>query len=241
MIHLLIINPNSTPSITTGLEEALSPIAPQGVKLSYYTAPSHAPPSINDYTTACLTAVHCFEDLEKKGALKEDSEYDGFLVCCFSDHPLQHMIREHLGPLTTKPVAGIFEAAITHALIMHKKFGILSTGFGAKPLLTKGVSSFMGANGSERWVGCVTTGLGVVELREGDQVKVEKCMKEGAAKLAAMGADCILMGCAGMAGMEPLVQAGVRDAGLGEVRVMDGGKAGVECLVGLVRLHGRKK
>lgn len=48
-----------------------------------------------------------------------------------------------------------------------------------------------------RYAGLVTTGLGVVELREGDRDKVEKNMKEGAGRLAGMGADAVLMGCAG--------------------------------------------
>ena len=55
-------------------------------------------------------------------------------------------------------------------------------------------------------------------------------------KMAAMGADVIILGCAGMAGMEELVKGGVRDAGLGEVKVVDGAKAGVEILAGIARL-----
>lgn len=54
----------------------------------------------------------------------------------------------------------------------------------------------MGGN-SVRYAGLVTTGLGVVELREGDRDKVEKNMKEGAGRLAGMGADAVLLGCAG--------------------------------------------
>jgi len=50
-----------------------------------------------------------------------------------------------------------------------------------------------------------------------------------------LGADVIILGCAGMAGMEGVVKESVREAGLGEVRVVDGAKAGVEVLVGLVR------
>jgi hypothetical protein len=36
--------------------------------------------------------------------------------------------------------------------------------------------------------------------------------------------------------MEELVKGAVRDAGLGEVKVVDGAKAGVEFLAGLARL-----
>lgn len=78
-IKLLIINPNSTRSITAGLEEALNPVCPPGVELTFYTAPAHAPPSINDFVTASLTGVACYEDIVGRNLTKE---FDGFLVCC---------------------------------------------------------------------------------------------------------------------------------------------------------------
>lgn len=77
---LLIINPNSARSITDGLAEALNPMAiGSEVSLTFYAAPPSAPPSINDYTTACLTAVHCFEALRRTEML---DAYDGFMICC---------------------------------------------------------------------------------------------------------------------------------------------------------------
>jgi len=70
-----------------------------------------------------------------------------------SDHPLQHMIREHLGPTSSKPCVGMFESGIAKALMVSRQFGIVSTGEGFKPLLKKGVTTFLGASGSDRFVG----------------------------------------------------------------------------------------
>ncbi|KAL8279484.1 hypothetical protein RQP46_008046 [Phenoliferia psychrophenolica] len=179
-VRLLIINPNSSASITVGLKEALDPFCPPGVELTYYTAPEHAPPSINDFCTASLTAVACYEDIKFKGL---HEVYDGFLVCCFSDHPLQHMLRELLGPSSPRLCIGIFEAGVATALLLSYRFGVISTGTGLKPLMTKGVSSVLGANSSDRWAGVVTTGLGVVELRDGDPKKIKECMKKASAEL----------------------------------------------------------
>lgn len=225
---ILVINPNSSQSITDGLKETL--VAPPEAKLMFYTAPSHAPPSINDIVTANLTATACFQDIVEKQLLEK---HDGFLVCCFSDHPLAHMLRE----VTTKPTIGIFEAAITQALLVGKRFGVVTTGTGYKFNLYNGVRAFMGAS-SERFAGLVTTGLGVVELREGDREKIEKNVKEASGEMASQGADVILLGCAGMAGMELLVEQGAAEAnpGLPPVRVLDGAKAGVEMLSALIRL-----
>lgn len=215
---ILVINPNSSESVTDGLRETLT--APPECTLVFYTAPSHAPPSINDVTTAALTASACWEDIRDRGLL---DQYDAFLVSCctfihlsllphqtslkltvtdliwlvnveskVSDHPLIHILREQ----STKPIIGIFEAAIVTALLTTRRFGILTTGTGFKFLRSQEVHKFMGGN-CARYVGVVTTGLGVVELREGDRDKVEKNMKEGAGRLAGMGADAVLLGCAG--------------------------------------------
>lgn len=78
-VHLLVINPNSSESITKGLQASLEPFTPPGVRLSYFTAPSHAPKAIINAVTAIQTAAFCYEALLESGAL---SKYDGFLVCC---------------------------------------------------------------------------------------------------------------------------------------------------------------
>ncbi|GAA6005371.1 hypothetical protein JCM10207_002956 [Rhodosporidiobolus poonsookiae] len=232
MSRLLVINPNSTASITEGIQAALDPYCPAGVEITYFTAPSHAPTGISDFRTGIQTAYICFDELEKTGAF---DKYDGFLVCCFTDHALQHMIREHLGPTSTKPCVGMFEAGISKALMLSRKFGILSTGFGPKPLLSKGVANFLGGSASERYAGGVTSGIKIEELRQPEErEKVERLMKETAAKVARLGADCIVLGCAGMAGMEGWVLEGVRAEGLPDVRVVDAAVAGLVFLAGMV-------
>ncbi|KAJ7107664.1 Asp/Glu/hydantoin racemase [Mycena crocata] len=223
---ILVINPNSSQSVTDGLEEALR--TPPQTNLAFYTGPPNAPPSINDLTGGTISAAACFADLQEKGLIEK---YDGFLVSCFSDHPLIHMLRE----TTTKPTIGILEAAIAHSLLCGQRFGIVATGTGYRYNRYAEVRAFLGGD-SDKFAGMVPTGLGVVELREGDREHVESKMKAASAELAAMGADVLILGCAGMAGMETLVKAGVKEAGAGPVRVVDGAKAGVEILAALVRL-----
>ncbi|KAF9485251.1 hypothetical protein BDN70DRAFT_871658 [Pholiota conissans] len=225
-ISLLVINPNSSESMTTGLKQVLVP--PPGVTLNFYTAPSHAPPSINDVTTGVLSGAACFADIQEKKLIEQ---YDGFLVCCFSDHPLTHMLRE----TTPKPAMNILEAAISQSLLIGQRFGIITSGFGYKYIHYTEVRNFLGAS-SERFAGLVTCELGVLEFQGGDRRYVEDRVKVAAAKSASQGADVIILGCAGMAGMEELVQRGVTEAGHKPVRVVDGAKAGVQILAGLARL-----
>ncbi|GAA6062337.1 hypothetical protein JCM10212_006587 [Sporobolomyces blumeae] len=230
-MKLLIINPNSTRDITNGIASSLDPHCPPGCTLSYFTAPSHAPPSIRDYRTGIETAAACYDVLVRDGSF---DAFDGFLVCCFSDHPLQHMIREHLAA-SPKPCVGMFESGIAKALMLSRQFGIVSTGESFKPLIQKGVSTFLGAAASDRFVGSAMSGVEVTELRDPAlREQVERKVKDAAAQVARMGADVVVMGCGGMAGMEWLVQGGVREAGLPEVKVIDAALAGLVFLAGMV-------
>ncbi|KAJ6627170.1 hypothetical protein B0H10DRAFT_1941346 [Mycena sp. CBHHK59/15] len=251
---ILVINPNSSISVTEGLEDALKQNTPPETTLGFYTAPENGPPSINDATTGTLSATVCFSDIAEKGLV---DEYDGFLQTKslrtgeVSDHPLIHMLRE----ATTKPTIGILEASIAQSLLCGRRFGIVSTGTGYKYNRHSEVRAFLGGH-SDKFAGLIASGLGVVELREGDRQHIESNMKKASCELAAMGSDVIILGCAGgvnfyscfgfvltsvgMAGMEGVVQEGVKEGGFGFVRVVDGNKAGVEMLAALLRAHSQE-
>lgn len=76
---LLIINPNSSRSITDGLIDALTPLTPLGTKLVFYTAPNTAPSAITDSTTGIQSANSCYNDIITQDLI---NRHDGFLVCC---------------------------------------------------------------------------------------------------------------------------------------------------------------
>lgn len=78
-ISLLIINPNSSKSITDGLNLALTPLTPPGTELTFYTAPNNAPSAISDLTTGIQSANACYDDIITQDLI---SRHDGFLVCC---------------------------------------------------------------------------------------------------------------------------------------------------------------
>lgn len=167
-----------------------------------------------------------------------------------SDHPLTHMLREK----TSKPVIGILESAIVQAMLVGQRFGIVTTGTGYKYIHYTEVRNFLGAT-SERFAGLTAVGLGVVELREGDQQKIVTHMKQGSRQVAEKGADVVILGCAGekfdtcwwkhssiyhvkgMAGMESLIKDGYTEAGYHVPRVVDGTKSGIAILSGLVRIQ----
>lgn len=164
-------------------------------------------------------------------------QYDGFLLCCFSEHPLISTLSTYLVeryPLRNIPVLGMFHAGVAFALLTPEPFGILATGTGDKPNLVLAAANFLGSSSSARFAGVITSGLAITELQDGDQAKVEAGMRETTGKLLDKGAGTIIMGCAGMSGMQGwIIDAAVQKGK--RVRVVDGARAGMEMLVAMIR------
>ncbi|KAG8902680.1 hypothetical protein FRB99_004269 [Tulasnella sp. 403] len=231
-VSILVANPNSSKSITDALEAGIAP--PPGCSLGFYTGPDSAPPSINDSETSLLSETACLPEL-----VALEKSYDAVLIACYSDHPLVKSLK---AACAGKPVIGIFEASVCHALLLGRRFGIVTTGKPWEALLSAAVSSFMGANeGSldapqrwrnDRFAGVQSTGLGVLELHGADPKEISKRIGDAAKRLVEVeGVDVICLGCAGMSGMEEAVKLSVGP----NIHVVDGVKAGLELLVGLAR------
>ncbi|KZT60238.1 hypothetical protein CALCODRAFT_429848 [Calocera cornea HHB12733] len=219
-ICLLVINPNSSASVTHALAAHFEPLTPALTNLTYFTGPTGAPPSIDDTPTSLQSTAACLPALEPLLG-----KHDGFLVACYSAHPLVPELRRR----TRKPVIGIFDSSVTHSLLLADRFGIVTTGPGWEPLLTLAVRDFLGGQ-SERFVGVMTTGLGVLELHAAPREEVNKRMGEAAKELVRRGAGAIALGCAGMVGLGEAIGEAVGR----EVRVVDV-TSGLWELVGLVR------
>lgn len=216
MIRLLVINPNTSDSITRALKRAIGSSIPADVNVTFFT-PSTGVPSINDDETAAISSSACLREIDA-------SNCNGMLVCCFRDHPLIYALRQTFPHVTT---IGMFQAGVASALLHDGPFGIIATGTGAKPNIVKSVADLLGSPTSTRFAGVKTTGLGVVELQEGDQDHVKRQMQETAAFLVDQGATTLIFGCAGMSGMENIMPSGVR--------VIDAARMGVHTLAATLR------
>ncbi|KAI5803111.1 Asp/Glu/hydantoin racemase [Geopyxis carbonaria] len=221
MPSLLIINPNSTVSMTTALSPTITPLLPPGTSATYFTAPPGAPPSINDSATEALSTTVCLPLL-----IPLLQQHDGFLLCCFSAHSLVPALRAR----TRKPVVGILEAAVFQALSLLPDvagtFGIVSTGKQWERMLTEAVEELLG--GGKRLGGVETTGLDADQLEGAEDL--EERMREATKRVVGKGVKVVVLGCAGMVGLEKVVGEA---AGEG-VRVVDGVKAGVGMLCGML-------
>lgn len=172
--------------------------------------------------------------------------HDGFLVACYSHHPLVPLLKEEsIIKGARKPVTGIFEASVGTSLqVIHpdEKFGIVSTGKVWEDILTDATIAFLGtgSEASKRFAGVETTGLNATDLHDAPAEEVHKRMKDAVRRLLRKGkVGAICLGCAGMAGMDEMVrEACVEELGDVDgrrVRIVDGVMAGVAWLEGAIR------
>ncbi|KAK4670671.1 Protein dcg1 [Podospora pseudopauciseta] len=236
---ILILNPNSSASMTNGVEEAIRGInLPLSTEIYTYTAPPASPASINDGDDVQQSADVVLRNLQETGILKE---YDAVLVACYSVHPLVHFIQENWPHLA---VTGIFEASIVTSLSLlpyQDNWGIVTTGKFWEKHLSDGVHHFVGSeNSNSRFAGVETTGLNAGDFHGGvDPVVVRQKLCEATKRLLDRGVQAVVMGCAGMAGLEDIIRS-VATEGRGEeagkkLLVIDGVKAGVGLLEQMVR------
>ncbi|RPA99935.1 hypothetical protein L873DRAFT_840822 [Choiromyces venosus 120613-1] len=226
-MSILIINPNSSVSMTKALEPIVENLNLPSLTYTYFTAPPPSPPSIDDAESSQKSADVCFPVLSEQLA-----SYDAFVIACYSDHPLVSLLQMH----TAKPVVGIFQASVTHALHIlprERKFGIVTTGKVWEGLLTDGLHGFLG--GGERFAGVQSTGLNAGELHSVPEEDLERRMEHATEKLLEGGdVGVVCLGCAGLVGLEGVVRGVAERLGL-QIQVVDGVVAAVVTAGGLIR------
>ena len=150
--------------------------------------------------------------------------FDGILVCCFSDHPLVYELRQNC----VIPVLGIFEAAIEDATSSAGRFGIVTTARSWETILMQSVRDL---HYDQRCAGIRATGLSVLDLAALPRNEVIETIKASIDLLRESGATSIILGCAGMAGMENSIGALLPS----EIRLIDGVRSGLNCLKGSIQ------
>lgn len=205
----------------------------QTIKIDYFTAPD-GPASINNEDDAEESSRHC-----KPHLLPILDRYDGFVVACYSLHPLVEWLQEKTAVSEqSKPVWGIFQASVIaslQAIGVDMKYGIVSTGKVWEKLLTDGVNEIRPIEAKFQLAGVETTGLSAAELHQVSPGEVRGKMKDATKRLVGRGdVGAICMGCAGMAGFDEMVREACVEA-LGKqagekVRIVDGTLAAIDTI-----------
>lgn len=231
-IHILLVNPNSTPSMTTTCINQITPTLPPDVALHPFTAPHPSPTAIESQTDAVLSSAASFRALLPLLQAQEEANQpiSAILVACYSNHPLIRMLLEEF----SLPVIGIMEASLFYARTLGSQIGIVATSGRSAIAHWDSVRRYGVADSC---AGIRAVELGVLELESLPRADVLARMGGVARKLVEEdGADVLTLGCAGMADMKVAVEGAVEGMG---VQVVDGVVAGVHHLVGVVRMRGR--
>ncbi|HEV8033272.1 aspartate/glutamate racemase family protein [Yoonia sp.] len=180
---LIVINPNSSQTVTDGIKRALDPLRIFGTPIRCLTL-SEGPPGIENQRQANLTIAPMLE----LAAAQTDAA--GYVIACFGD-PGLHALRDQ----TALPVAGIQEAAVMTALTLGQRFGVIA-------ILPASIPRHLRAFGAmgvlDRLAGDRALGLGVADLADPDK-SLAAMIATGKRLRDKDGANVLIMGCAGMA------------------------------------------
>lgn len=215
MNALVVINPNSSQTVTDGIDTAIDPLRSFGIPIRCLTL-AEGPPGIESQQQADLTIA----PMLKLAAAQNDAA--GYVIACFGD-PGLHALRDQ----TSLPVVGIQEASVMAALTLGHKFGVIAILPASIPRHLRAFGA-MGVSG--RLAGDRALGLSVADLAD-DGKSLNAMIATGKRLRDEDGADVLIMGCAGMARFRnPLQDA----TGL---PVVDPAQAAVCMALGQIRLN----
>lgn len=188
--RILIINPNTNPAVTGRIAEAAAPLALNGGPEIETISLAQGPFGIE--SQADIEAV----TLPLRNTIAGRADCDAFIIACYSDPGLA-VCREAV----SAPVFGIGECAMLTALSRGNAFGILAMS-GKSRVRQATATRAMGI--SSRWAGSVPLNMSIAAAAE--DKAFEPVLGAGEALLE-KGADVIILGCAGLSGHRPMLEA----------------------------------
>ena len=180
---LIVINPNSSQTVTDAIDLAINPLRRFGTPVRCLTL-AEGPLGIESQKQADLTIAPMLD----LAAAQTDAA--GYVIACFGD-PGLYALRDQ----TPLPVVGIQQAAVMTALTLGQRFGVIAILPNSIPRHMRAFGA-MGALG--RLAGDRALGLTVADLAD-ERVSLEAIIATGCKLRDGDGADVLIMGCAGMA------------------------------------------
>jgi allantoin racemase len=187
-VHIRLINPNSTASMTNQALESALRVANAATHVSAVN-PTRTPVSIEGSADEALAVPDMLSEIRKG----EGEGVDAYVIACFDD-PGLHAARE----VAKGPVIGICQAAVQVAMTISRRFSVVTTLPRSVPIIEDIVQAY-GAGHHCRAVHAID--LPVLGLEE-DPETAERLLIETIerAKLYDR-AEAIILGCAGMSNL----------------------------------------
>ena len=182
MSQILVINPNSNESVTEGLRESLQEFN-----------------SSADIECCTLEegpfGIETGEDIANVIPLvlqkiSESPEFDVYVIACYSDPGLAEC-----KVMFSKPVFGMQRSAIEKAISIGDKFGVLAL---SEQSIERHLAYMRGLGLDGQLAGELPLDISVHEAAN-DASSFEKNISQGRRLIDELGADVLILGCAGMA------------------------------------------
>jgi len=185
-MRILVVNPNTTASMTEKIGEAARSVAAPGTEIVAVN-PEHGPVSIEGHHDE----VYCVPGLLDEMAKGKTAGVDAAVVACFDD-PGLNACRE----LMDVPVVGICEAAMHAAAMTAGGFSVVTTLRRSVPIVEELALRY----GMERRCRSVRAAeVAVLALEEPGSKAAALVREEVRRALEEDGAEAVILGCAGMA------------------------------------------
>ncbi len=195
-MQVFVVNPNATQAMTDMAVLTAQRVATKGTQIRSGTGRGAAPRSIEGFSDEALSVPSMLEQIREAEAAGAQAT----VIACFDDPGLD-AARE----VAKGPVIGICQAGVQAAMVLSKRFSIVTTLPRSVPAIEDLVQRY-GAGHHCRRVRCIDLPVLAIEAER------ERAFSLLAAEIARArdedGAEAILLGCAGMSEMtESLTQA----------------------------------
>ncbi|MCM2456690.1 aspartate/glutamate racemase family protein [Rhizobium sp. CG4] len=187
-MHIRLINPNSTASMTSQALASALRVKQSGTEVSAVN-PANTPISIEGGADEAMAVPGMLEEIRKGERLG----IEAYVIACFDD-PGLHAARE----VARGPVIGICQAAIQVAMTISRRFSIITTLPRSIPIIEDLVSDY-GADRHCRKVRAIN--LPVLGLEEDPAMAEQLLIREIETAKQQDRAEAIILGCAGMSAL----------------------------------------
>ncbi len=182
-MRILVINPNSTATMTDKIADAARRAVPAGVTVIAQTNDA-GPPSIQGPADGELATPGLL-------GLIATADADAIVIACFDDTALAQA-----RAIARVPVIGIGEAAFHAAMLLGKRYSVVTTLSISVPVIQDNLRSYGLSDGC---LGVRASEVPVLDLEKPGSAAEAKISAEIARAISEDGAEAIVMGCAGMA------------------------------------------
>lgn len=184
-MHILLINPNSTRSMTDQAHESAQRVAHPETRISAVN-PTSTPVSIEGYADEAMSVPAMLAEIRKG----EAAGIDAYVIACFDDPGLD-AARE----VATGPVIGICQAGVQVAMTIAKRFSVITTLPRSVPVIEDLVADYGAAHHCRR---VRAIDLPVLGLEENPARAEALLLSEIGRARVEDHAEAIVLGCAGM-------------------------------------------